>query len=370
MSQSKTPPSLKNTVDASELRVVPSAARRLRLDGESWLVPALLATPLGLLALAAQLSSSGSAIAIVTELNIRVIAVVAIYIFSGNSGILSYGHVALMGVGAYASSWETCCPTMKPIMMNGLPDFLKFADWPVVPSAIGASSFTALVAFFSGLVVMRLQNVAAGIATFAFLFVFNSIYDHWDSVTMGVSSIIGLPQYITPVYSWVWVLAAICGAFLFQNSAAGVLLRASRDEETAARACGANIFWLRVLAFTISGFYAGMAGVILAHHLGTISVDTFFLDLTFTLLAMLVVGGLRSLSGAVSGAVAVSLIIELLRALQLGFSFGDQQFSLPAGSVQIGVALAMLTILIFRRNGLTSGREFPVERWIFRRNSR
>jgi branched-chain amino acid transport system permease protein len=370
VNQSESSPSLEDTVDTSELCVVPTATGRLRLDGESWLVPALLAIPLGVLALAAQLSGSNSAVAILTELNIRVIAVVAIYIFSGNSGILSYGHVAFMGVGAYASSWETCCPTMKPIMMNGLPDFLRSADWPVVPSAIAASLFTAMVAFVSGLVVLRLQSVVAGIATFAFLFVFNSIYGHWDSVTMGVSSIIGLPQYITPVYCWLWVLAAICAAFLFQNSAAGVLLRASRDEETAARACGANIFWLRVLAFTISGFFAGMAGIILAHYLGTISVDTFFLDLTFTLLAMLVVGGLRSLSGAVSGAVAVSLIIELLRALQLGFSFGDRQFSLPAGSVQIGVALAMLTILIFRRNGLTAGREFPVERWFFRRNSR
>lgn len=334
------------------------------LPGESWTLVACLVAPFACAAVIAQLVSSAALSAMLVELFIRVVAVVAIYIFSGNAGILSYGHVALMGIGAYASAWQTCCPSMKPIMMHGLPEFLKRADWPVIPSAISASVFTALIAFLAALIIMRLQAVAASIATFALLFIFNSFYGHWDSFTMGVSSVIGLPQYVTPIYAWVWLALTIVAAFAFQNSSAGLMLRAARDEENAARAVGVPIYWLRVLAFTVSAFFAGMAGVLLAHNLGTISIETFYLDTTFTLLAMLIVGGLRSLSGAVAGTVIVTLIIEVLRTLQFGVTIGGTTVSLPAGSVQIGVALAMLFILIYRRDGLMMGRELIVERFM------
>jgi branched-chain amino acid transport system permease protein len=341
-----------------------SKQKSIVLPGENWSLLATLIVPFALAALIAHVVGSAALSAMLIELFIRVVAVVAIYIFSGNSGILSFGHVAFMGIGAYASTWQTCCPAMRPIMMHGLPDFLKVADWPVIPAAIYASMFAALVAFVAGLVILRLQSVAAIIATFALLFIFNSIYGHWDSVTMGISSVIGLPQYVTPIYAWTWLALTIAAAFAFQNSSVGLMLRAARDEDSAARACGVPIYWLRVLAFTISGFFSGMAGVLLAHHLGTISIDTFYLDMTFMLLAMLVVGGLRSLSGAVAGAVVVSLIIEVLRQFQFGLTIAGFEVALPPGSVQIGVALAMLFILIYRRDGLMMGREFAIERFL------
>lgn len=343
-------------------------SKSIVLPGESWALVAFLVTPFALAAVIGQIVGSATLNAMLVELFIRVVAVVAIYIFSGNSGILSYGHVTFMGIGAYASTWQTCCPSMKPIMMHGLPEFLKRADWPVIPSAISASLFAALVAFVAALIIMRLQAVAASIATFALLFIFVSVYGHWDSVTMGVSSVIGLPQYVTPIYAWAWLGVTVAVAFAFQRSSAGLMLRAASDEENAARAVGARIYWLRVLAFTVSAFFAGMAGVLLAHHLGTISIETFYLDMTFMLLAMLIVGGLRSLSGAVAGAVVVSLIVEVLRTLQFGVSLGGLAVSLPTGSLQIGVALAMLLILIFRRDGLMMGREFVVERFLIKRS--
>ena len=174
---------------------------------------------------------------------------------------------------------------------------------------------------------------------------------------MGVSSMIGLPTYITPIYAWIWVAAVIVVAFLFQNSAWGTQLRATREEPTAALASGVHPVFLRVVAFTISGFFAGMAGVILGHYLGTLSVDTFFLDTTFLLLAMLIIGGMRSLSGAVVGALVVSVIEDTLSRLQVGISVSGTEYGLPVGSVEIGIALTMLLILIFRRDGLMGGHE-------------
>lgn len=336
------------------------------IPGDTWLLPCALAIPLGVVAVGVQYFGPPTIAVTVTEIYIRLVAALAIYMFSSNTGIISYGHVAFMGIGAYASAWQTCCVMMKPITMHGLPDFLKTANFPVVPSAIAAGVLAAVVAFAASLIIMRLNSIAAAIATFALLFIFQSIYGHWDSVTMGVSTMIGLPQYVTPVHVWIWVAIAILVAFILQNSSIGLMLRASRDEHTAARACGARILKYRVIAFTISAFFAGIAGVMLGHRIGTISVATFHLDLTFLLLAMVVVGGLRSLSGVVLGVIIVSLIMEVLRLFQGGVSIVGQIVSLPAGSVQIGIALVMILVLRFRPDGIAKGLEFDVKRWLGR----
>jgi branched-chain amino acid transport system permease protein len=340
-----------------------TARYRSRIPGDTWLLPAVIVIPLGLVAAIVQFIAPGPISTTIIEIYIRIVAAVAIYIFSGNSGIISYGHVAFMGIGAYASAWQTCCVAMKPITMHGLPDFLKTANFPVIPAAIAASGLAAAVALVVAVVIMRLNSIAAAIATFALLFIFQSVYGHWDSVTMGVSTVIGLPQYITPIYAWAWVAFAVFGAYWLQSSATGLMLKASRDEHTAARACGAPILRARIIAFTISAFFAGSAGVMLGHLLGTVSVATFHLDLTFMLLAMIVVGGLRSLSGAVAGVILVSVIMEILKLLQVGVSFGQTTLSLPSGSVQIGLAITMIAILAFKRDGVTGGREFDVARW-------
>ncbi|CAI2931829.1 branched-chain amino acid ABC transporter permease [Aminobacter niigataensis] len=332
------------------------------IPGDTWLLPATIVLPLGMVAAIVQFVAPGPISTTVIEIYIRIVAAVAIYMFSGNSGIISYGHVAFMGIGAYASAWQTCCVAMKPITMHGLPDFLKTANFPVIPAAIAAGGLAAVVALVAALVIMRLNSIAAAVATFALLFIFQSVYGHWDSVTMGVSTVIGLPQYITPVYAWVWVALTVTVAYMLQNSSIGLMLQASRDEHTAARACGAHILKFRVIAFSTSAFFAGSAGVMLGHLLGTISVATYHLDLTFMLLAMIVVGGLRSLSGAVAGVIMVSVIMEILKLLQVGFSFGQVSLSLPGGAVQIGVAITMIAILTFKRDGITGGREFDVER--------
>ena len=341
---------------------------RSNIPGDTWLLPIALFLPLGIVAAAVQYFAPPAIAVTVTEIYIRLVAAVAIYMFSSNTGIISYGHVAFMGIGAYASAWQTCCVMMKPITMHGLPTFLKTANFPVVPAALAAGALAAVIAFVASLVIMRLNSIAAAIATFALLFIFQSVYGHWDSVTMGVSTMIGLPRYVTPIHVWVWVAISVSVAFVLQNSSMGLMLRASRDEHTAARACGARILRYRIVAFTISAFFAGIAGVMLGHRLGTISVATFYLDLTFLLLAMVVIGGLRSLSGVVVGVILVSVIMEVLRILQGGVSIGGQLVSLPAGSVQIGIALVMILVLRFRPDGVAKGLEFDIKRWFGHRN--
>lgn len=335
----------------------------LRLLKQAWPVIGLL-LPLAVIVLLADQFGSISVERSVTEALIKIVTVVGLYIFIGNSGVVSFGHVSFMAIAAYATAWQTCCSALKPITMSGLPDFLRSHTYPVLPAGISAAILASIAAFIFGLILMRLSGIAASISTLAALFILNVVYSNWDKVTMGTASIVGLPTYVTP-----WIAFAVAGlamviAYLFQISSWGLALRATREDEVAARASGISVYWMRLAAFTLSGLVMGMAGVLHAHFLGTISVDTFFLSLTFITLTMLVVGGMRSLSGAVLGVVVISFVTDILRRMESGVSVSGQEIAIPAGSQEVVLAVVMLLVLIFRRDGLTKGREFA---WPFAR---
>jgi branched-chain amino acid transport system permease protein len=328
----------------------------------AWSVLALT-IPLGTLVLILPWLGSLAFEQTVTEGLIKVVAVVGLYVFIGNSGIMSFGHVAFMGIGAYAAAWQSCCPMLKPIVMSGLPDILLKNTIPNLPAAVISGLLAAALALVAGALILRLSGIAASIASFALLFIFNVIYSNADRFTQGVSSIIGLPAYVTPTVAYGWAFAAIALACLYQRSRYGLALRACREDEVAARAAGINVYAQRLTAFVLSAFLMGVAGALYGSMLGTISVDTFFLDMTFLLVAMLVVGGMRSFAGAVVGVTAVSAVVEIFRQLQNGLSLGGLHVAIPPGLQGIALALFMLIVLIFRRNGITGGREFSPPRW-------
>jgi branched-chain amino acid transport system permease protein len=102
-----------------------------------------------------------------------------------------------------------------------------------------------------------------------------------------------------------------------------------------------------------------MGGFVYGQFLGTFNPDAFYLNVTFLTIAMLVVGGLRSLAGAVVGTVIVTVVGEILRRLEEGASLGPLSIPSRPGLREGGLALMMLLILVFRPSGLTGGRELP-----------
>jgi len=146
-------------------------------------------------------------------------------------------------------------------------------------------------------------------------------------------------------------------AVIFQGSRLGLLLRASQDDLVAARASGVRVLGLRVIALTLSAFLVGVAGVLLGHFIGALSVRTFWLDLTFLMLAMLIFGGRRSVTGAVVGAVLVRALITGFRALESGVTVEGVTLTIPPGSQEIVLAVAMLLVLAGRPGGLLGSRE-------------
>lgn len=299
----------------------------------------------------------------IVEMFIRVMLVAGLYIFVGNSGVISFGHIGFMCIGAYAAAWFTIPPMMKQVSLPGLPTFLIQTQLPIFVSAALAGLIAALFAAVIGRIIMRLSGIAASIATFAMLAVINVVYSNWDSVTGGTGSIVGIPFYTGIWTALGGAILVVVIAYLYQISRSGLALRAGRDETTAAAASGVNIVRERLIAFVISAFCIGIAGALYAHFLGVVNPDAFYLAATFITLSMLVVGGMNSLSGAVIGVIVISAIIQLLRWLEKGIDLGGATLAIPNGLQEITIGLVMIVILMFRPSGLTRNREFA---WRFR----
>lgn len=293
-----------------------------------------------------------------TEALIRLSVVVGLYLFIGNSGMISFGHIGFMMIGAYATAWQTMDPMTKDIFIPGLPAYLLANSHHWIIATVLGGVLAAIVALISGLALMRLSGIAASIGTFAFFMSFYSGYLQWSSWTGGQSSLVGIPVTSTPWVALSFAVIAMIGAFLYSRSRFGLALRSSREDEVAAKAAGVNVPAQRLIAFTISAFFVGMAGGLYGHFLGLLTVDTFYLPLTFITLSMLVVGGMQSLSGAVIGVLVLSFIIEFLRKFEKGFAIGSETtISLPASSAEVGLGIVLLLILIFRPSGLTRNAE-------------
>jgi len=310
--------------------------------------------------LATMVLGSGQTKQLVTEMMIRVVVVVGVYVFVGNSGILSFGHIGFMAIGAYASAWLTCCtlPVVKPMYLPDLPAFLQATSYPLWMGVLNAVAVTGLVAFVIGFALLRLSGIAASIATFAFLAIVASVYTNWEGMTGGSSSLSNIPVDVGPWTATLAASATVVVAFVYQNSRFGLMLRATRDDQVAARAAGVEAFRMRMIAFVISAMCVGVGGALYASYLGILTVDAFYLSTTFLILAMLIVGGVGSLSGAVVGVLFITVVTEMFRMLEKGVHLTQHSvIQLPQGVQEVLLGAIMVLVLVVRPTGLMNGRE-------------
>ncbi|MBM3516718.1 MAG: branched-chain amino acid ABC transporter permease [Alphaproteobacteria bacterium] len=303
---------------------------------------------------------SGSLQRTVTDGLIKLVIVVGLSMFIGNSGVVSFGHASFMAIGAYVSAWFTMPAALKRMRLPDLPAFIAQAQVSQLEAAVIAAGVAAAAAALIGVPLFRLAGVSASIGTFAVLAAIIAMIGNWDGLTGGKSSLIGVP-----VYTNLWIalgvaIAAIVVAHAFQRSRYGLRLQGSREDEVAAKAVGIGIYGLRILAFALSAFFVALAGVLHGHYLGILSADAFFLNITVITLAMLVIGGRNSLAGAVVGVIAVTTVTEVFRRIEAGFTIGDVVVAAPVGLTEVALAIFMLGILIFRPAGIMGGNEFTL----------
>jgi branched-chain amino acid transport system permease protein len=292
---------------------------------------------------------------------VKVAIVVALYVFIGNSGVLSFGTISFVALGAWTAGVLTVPSEQKRFTMPGLAHFLVTTTVGNYVSLLLAAAVGGAFALAVGLPLMRLSGLAAGIATFAVLGITYNVLTYEQKIGPGQNAFSGVPQT-----TGIWqaaIAGVICAtaAYLYQRTRFGRMLRATREDPAAATAAGISIYRQRLLAFTLSGALAGFAGGIYV-HLQPLQVNGLYLDLTFITLAMLVVGGAGSLLGAVVGALGLNGIFSFFSAATNTVDVLGWHLKVPAGTADIVLGVLMAVVLILRPNGITGGREFSLPR--------
>jgi branched-chain amino acid transport system permease protein len=319
--------------------------------------PALLVVATALLGTLVSLSTQGY----FTDALVKVAMVVALYTFVGNSGVLSFGHISFVAVGAWTAGVLSVPSDVKPAIMPNLAHVLRDRTTGNLSSLALAALVGGICALVIALPLMRLSGLAAGIATFGVLEITHNLLRYEEKLGPGLNAFSSVPETTGLRQAAIGALIVVVVAFAYGRSRFGRLLRATREDPAAARAVGVSIYRQRLGAFALSGLLAGLAGGLYVHLL-PVNTESVYLDLTFITLAMLVVGGATSLWGAVVGALAVSALDSYLAVAENGSSFFGAQIDLPAGTRVVIVGMLMAVVLILRPNGLTGGREFRVWR--------
>jgi branched-chain amino acid transport system permease protein len=243
---------------------------------------------------------------LLVSIGIAIIGAIGLNFITGMTGMISLGHGAFIGVGAYATAILT--------------DRLGLSFVVALPLA---AMITAGVGMFFGLPSMRIKGLYLLMATLAAQVIINFLMTHCESLTMGIN---GYPVKPVALGSFVfdterryfyltYALTILCiiAAKNIARSRYGRAFVAIRDRDIAADVIGVNLFKYKTLAFAIGSFYAGVAGGLLAPYLTLITPEAFPLDLSIGYLAMIIVGGLGSIMGAIYGAIFMTLLPEFLR---------------------------------------------------------
>ena len=293
---------------------------------------------------------------------VDVAIVVGLYVFIGNSGVLSFGHISFVAVGAFAAGLMTISPEIKRSIMPQLFPILRNHSLGNVESLVLAAGLGAVFALIAGLPLMRLSGLAAGIATLAVLGITHNVLFNYTKIGPGATALTNIPETTGLLQGTVGALIAIATAWLYQLSRFGRLLRATREDPAAAQAVGVSIHRQRLIAFVLSGALCGFAGGLFVHEAGTITTEDVYLNLTFLTLAMLVVGGVRSLLGAVVGALLISGLDSFLTTAEGGVHVVGVKVDLQDGTHLVVLGAVMALVLVLRPEGITGGREFRLLR--------
>ncbi len=271
---------------------------------------------------------------ILIYVGINVILTLSLNLINGYMGEFSVGHAGFMAVGAYVSSILT---TMV------LPSDWGQWAFPVVVLAGGVGA--ALVGLVVAIPSFKTRGDYLAIVTLAFLMIVKSVFENIDAVG-GPRGIPGVPKLTTMPWTYFWMVLAILVIrnFVYSNFGRGVL--SIREDEIASDLMSVNTRQIKLLAFTLSSFFAGIAGALFAHVLQFISPRVFDIIKSTDILIMVYLGGIGSITGSLIGATIYTVLLEVLRPLGMW-----RMVLMP---------LVLVLLMIFRPRGIMGMREM---RW-------
>jgi len=294
------------------------------------------------------LTSSSYTLYLLNTIGIYAIAAIGLNLLIGYTGQISMGHAAFFGVGAYTAAVLTTrlgLPLLVALPLSGV--------------------FTAIVGMIFGIPSLRLKHLYLTIATLAGQFIIEYILVQWDGVTGGAegiavsnASIFGIKLDSDLSFYFLIFISLIVMAWVMVNlirTRFGRAFVAIRDNDRAAEGMGIPIFKYKLLAFGISSFYAGFAGALFAFYMMTITPEPFNMWLSIEFIAMIIIGGLGSVSGAIFGTVFIVMLGEVLSmATEFLMNYG------PVADIGVNVAplrefvfgLSIVLFIIFEPKGL------------------
>lgn len=303
---------------------------------------------------------------------IYIVAAVSYNLINGVAGQFSLGPNGFMAIGAYVTTL-----LILPVSQKQAVWFLQPLVWPLrayslplwlFPVALLAGgTFAALGAFLIGIPALRLRGDYLAIATFGFGEIIFVLANNIIPLTNGPLGIKGIPNL--PYLLWVtWGCAvlAVLAVTSLVNSSFGRALKAIREDEVAAEAMGVALFRHKMLALVVSGFFGGISGGLLAFLVSTISPSAFTFFMTFTLLIIIVLGGLGSTTGAVVTAVIYTVLQELLRVVESPLDLGPVHIPGISGMRMVVISALLIAVMLFYRRGLFGGREFSWD-WLWQK---
>lgn len=294
----------------------------------------------------------GLSIYIVNLIAVHAIVAVGLNILVGYTGQISMGHAGFFAIGAFT--------TVILVSRWDIPLFIALPIAGFASSAFG---------FLLGLPALRLKGPYLAIATLGFGMAVTTTIKHLEFFggRMGLQApkleLLGMPMKDIHFYYLIMVIATVMviGAVKLMKTRVGRAFIAIRDSDIAAEAMGVNLTYYKTLAFAVSAFYTGIAGGLYAFILGFINPESFHLIMSITFLAMVVVGGLGSIMGSISGAALMTYLDIKLQAIQDISVIGpalvtfSQKYMSMAGISNIAVivyGLIMILIVLFEPLGI------------------
>ena len=246
---------------------------------------------------------------------IYMVFAMSLNLLMGVGGTVSFGHAAFFGVGAYTSA----CMYMH----------FGWQSWMSFPLVIIISGLAGL---FLAIPMSRITGRYVTIITLSYAEILNLVMKNWTKVTNGVMGILNIPNLNLfgyelktrrQFYYFALILVIITYIFMMWivNSKFGRNLRAMKDDPIAAEAMGINLFSHKVVVFTISAIFAGIAGTLYAHSYHYIDAICFNSDASFKALSIVVVGGLGNFAGTLIGSIFITALPEFLRNFDFLFNY-------------------------------------------------
>lgn len=291
-------------------------------------------------------------------LGINIMATVSLNFAAGFGGMFSLGHPAFMAIGGYTAAILTYPVAMKGMRIPGYPDWMLQLQLPFLPALLIGGVAASVIAILVGWPVLRLRGHYLAVATLGLTVIVQVAIVNLVDYTRGALGLSGIPRLANLWWIAGFMVLTIYVVYRLVHSRFGRALRAVRDDFVAAQMSGVHVARTRLIGFTIAAFFAGIAGGLLGHLLRILTPGQFSFNAVFLGVAMMILGGMGSITGSILGAVIMTILPQFIIPLERGGSILGIEVPALNGLTQIVTALILIGVMLVKPAGLAGAREF------------